>query len=107
MGKRELPRPVYPIIIILVADRFLIERFFILQAQIESTPFIKYACEKLFPLHTWKLIGANDSDRDQQHLRVLKVFAEMSAHCGKLDEPADKIAAIYNVLQVSFLIIGH
>ncbi|XP_055295785.1 apoptosis inhibitor 5 homolog [Sitodiplosis mosellana] len=67
--------------------------------QIESTPFIKYACEKLFPLHTWKLIGANDSDRDQQHLRVLKVFAEMAAFCGTLDAPNLKIDAIFNVLQ--------
>lgn len=67
---------------------------------IESTPFIKYACEKLFPLHTWKLIGANDTDRDQQHLRVLKIFAEMTAFCGKLDTPTLKIEAILNVLQV-------
>lgn len=71
------------------------------QTQIESTPFIKYACEKLFPLHTWKLIGANDSDRDQQHLRVLKVFAEMSAFCGTLETPNLKIDAIFNVLQVT------
>lgn len=74
----------------------------LLQTQIESTPFIKYACEKLFPLHTWKLIGANDSDRDQQHLRVLKVFAEMSAFCGTLDAADVKIDAIFNVLQVHF-----
>lgn len=73
------------------------------QSQIESTPFVKYACEKLFPLHTWKLIGANDSDRDQQHLRVLKVFAEMSAFCGTLDSPSLKIESILNVLQVRML----
>lgn len=48
------------------------------------------------------MIGANDSDRDQQHLRVLKVFAEMSAFCGKLDAPNDKIDAIFNILQVNF-----
>lgn len=77
------------------------------QAQIESTPFIKYACEKLFPLHTWKLIGANDSDRDQQHLRVLKVFAEMTAFCGTLDSPNQKIDAIFNVLQVFQLNLLH
>lgn len=69
------------------------------QAQIASTPFIKFACEKLFPLHTWKLIGANDTDRDQQHLRVLKVFAEMSAFSGNLENAEECIAAIYTVLQ--------
>lgn len=71
------------------------------QAQIESTPFINYACEKLFPLHTWKLIGASDSERDQQHLRVLKVFAEMAAFCGQLEDPNAKIDAIFNILQVN------
>lgn len=74
--------------------------YFRFKTQIESTPFIKYACEKLFPLHTWKLIGANDTDRDQQHLRVLKVFAEMTEFCGKLDTPSLKIEAILNVLYV-------
>lgn len=69
------------------------------QTQIESTPFIKYACERLFPLHTWNLIGAN-GDKDQEHLRILKVFAEMSAFCGTLEAPNLKIDAIFNVLQV-------
>lgn len=78
-----------------------------IQSTIESTPFIKYACDKLFPLHTWKLIGANDTDRDQQHLRVLKVFAEMTAFCGKLDTPNLKIEAILNVLQVVNLIFFY
>ncbi|XP_055307589.1 apoptosis inhibitor 5 homolog [Sitodiplosis mosellana] len=68
-------------------------------ATIESTPFIKYACEKLFPLHKWRQIGVQDSDRDAQHLRVLKIVAEISDFCGTLDAPNEKIHAIFNVLR--------
>lgn len=57
-------------------------------------------CEKLLPLNTWNIIGATEQ-QDQMQLRLLKVFAEMCSYCGPLEKPADKIEAIFNVLQVS------
>lgn len=63
-------------------------------SQVESTPFVKFLCEKLFPLATWNLIGATDPDH---HLRLLKLFAEMCAYCGQMDNPQDKIEAIFNL----------
>lgn len=53
------------------------------------------------PLQNWKVIGAADGEQDQLHLRLLKVFAEMTLHCGTLEKPAEKVDAIFNVLQVS------
>lgn len=65
-----------------------------MSSQIESTPFVKFLCEKLFPLSTWNLIGATEQD---QQLRLLKQFAEMCSYCGQLDKPNDKIEAIFNL----------
>lgn len=68
-------------------------------SQIESTPFVAYACEKFFPLSTWNFfIGATEADPAQTKLRLLKVFAEMCGYCGALEKPTEKIEAIYKVL---------
>jgi hypothetical protein len=66
-------------------------------SQIETTPFVKYTCEKFLPLQNWHLIGAAD-DQTQIQLRLLKVFAELCSHCGTLEKPKEKIEAILNVL---------
>lgn len=67
-------------------------------AQIETTPFVKFACEKFFPLSAWKFIGATEGDPAQTQLRLLKVFAELCGHCGALEKAKEKIETIYNVL---------
>ncbi len=67
-------------------------------SQIETTPFIKFSCEKFFPLSTWHLIGATDGDPAQTQLRLLKVIAELCTHCGTLEKSKEKIEAIFNVL---------
>jgi hypothetical protein len=67
-------------------------------SQIETTPFVKYTCEKFFPLSTWHLIGATEGDPAQTQLRLLKVFAELCTNCGTFEKPKDKIEAIFNVL---------
>lgn len=67
-------------------------------SQIETTPFVKFTCEKFFPLSTWHLIGATDGDPAQTQLRLIKVFAELCANCGTLDNPKEKIEAIFNVV---------
>jgi hypothetical protein len=66
-------------------------------SQIETTAFVKFTCDKFFPLTTWHLIGAAD-DQPQTQLRLLKVFAELCQHCGTLDKPKEKIEAVFNVL---------
>lgn len=66
-------------------------------SQIESTPLVKFTCDKFFPLSTWHLIGAAD-DQPQTQLRLLKVFAELCSNCGTLEKPKEKVEAIFNVL---------
>uniref|UniRef100_A0A1B0DIE4 Uncharacterized protein n=1 Tax=Phlebotomus papatasi TaxID=29031 RepID=A0A1B0DIE4_PHLPP len=65
--------------------------------QIESTPFVKFICDKLLPINTWSVISAAE-DQSQAHLRILKVFAEMCSHCGVLDNGPQRIEAIFTVL---------
>lgn len=67
---------------------------FIVQSA-KSTPFIEYACEELFPLHTWKLIESND----RQQLRILRVFAELAEFCGEL-KSSSHVEAVLNLLEV-------
>jgi hypothetical protein len=67
-------------------------------SKIESTTFVKHTCEKLLPLEFWHLIGAADDDQTQIQLRLLKVFAELCAHCGTLENPKEKIETVFNVL---------
>lgn len=66
-------------------------------SQIQTTSFVKYTCEKFFPLTTWHLIGATD-DQIQTQLRVLKIFAELCSNCGSLDNPKEKIETVFNIL---------
>ncbi|XP_055593117.1 apoptosis inhibitor 5 homolog [Uranotaenia lowii] len=66
-------------------------------SQVESTPFIKFMCDKLLPLNVWNLIGAGEEQHTTQ-LRLLKVFAEMCAFSGSLENASDKVESIYNAL---------
>lgn len=63
-------------------------------SKIESTPFVKFLCEKLLPITVWKKIGVAEHD---QQLRLLKLLAEMSVYCGILDNCAEKVETIYNL----------
>ncbi|XP_059616977.1 apoptosis inhibitor 5 homolog [Phlebotomus argentipes] len=65
--------------------------------QIESTPFVKFICDKLLPINSWNMISAAD-DQSQVHLRILKIFAEMCTNCGTLDNGPQRIEAIFTVL---------
>uniref|UniRef100_A0A182QUY3 Apoptosis inhibitor 5/fibroblast growth factor 2-interacting factor 2 n=1 Tax=Anopheles farauti TaxID=69004 RepID=A0A182QUY3_9DIPT len=66
-------------------------------SQVESTQFVKFMCEKFLRPSVWSLIGAAD-EQHQTQLRLLKVFAEMSAFCGTLEKAAEKVEAIYEIL---------
>lgn len=88
------------------AENTVVERFIFcatevlpyLSKTIESTPFVKFMCEKLLPLSTWNLIGATTDDQTQTQLRLLKVFAELCTYCGQLENAEQSVEAIYNVL---------
>lgn len=68
-------------------------------SQIETTPFVKFAIEKFFPLSTWNyIVGAVDADPNQTKLRLLKVFAELCSYCGALEKAKEKIESIYKIL---------
>lgn len=90
----------------LAAEDEVIERFIFcatealpyLSNKVESTPFVKFMCEKLLPLTTWNLIGAAD-DQSQTQLRLLKVFAELSTYCGALESAEESVKKVYVVLQ--------
>lgn len=56
--------------------------------------------EKFLPINTWNILGATEQ-QDQMQLRLLKVFAEICSYCGQLEKPADKVEAVFTVLQVS------
>lgn len=53
-------------------------------------------------MHTWKLIGTTDGTREQIHLRILKVFAEMLEFCGTLEKIDKHVEAVFDLLQVRF-----
>lgn len=82
----------------LAAEDEVIERFIFcatealpyLSNKVNSTPFVKFMCEKLLPLTTWNLIGAAD-DQSQTQLRLLKVFAELCTYCGTLESPEEAV----------------
>ncbi|KAJ6645830.1 Apoptosis inhibitor 5 like [Pseudolycoriella hygida] len=67
-------------------------------SKVDSTKFLAFMCEKFLPLTTWNIIGATEQ-QDQMQLRLLKVFAEMCKYSGQLEKAAEKVEAIFNVLQ--------
>lgn len=90
----------------LAAEDEVIERFIFcanealpyFSSKIESTPFVKFMCDKLLPNSTWNLIGAAD-DQGQTQLRLLKVFAELCTHTGTIEKPEEAVERIYTILQ--------
>lgn len=70
-----------------------------MQNTIKSTDFVIYVCDKLLPITTWNMI-ATTMVQDQVQLRLLKVFAEMSAYCDVLDKATERIDNVYQVLRV-------
>ncbi|XP_005182803.1 apoptosis inhibitor 5 homolog [Musca domestica] len=65
---------------------------------IKSTDFVVYVCDKLLPLSTWNMI-ATAVAQDQVQLRLLKVFAEMCTYTDVLENAAQRIDNVYQVLR--------
>ncbi|XP_053600210.1 apoptosis inhibitor 5 [Plodia interpunctella] len=63
-------------------------------AQVESTQFVNFFCDHI--LACWKDITT--AEGTDSKLELLKMFAEISEHCGDLENSQQKIDAVYDVL---------
>ncbi|CAG9091326.1 unnamed protein product [Plutella xylostella] len=64
-------------------------------AQVESTQFVNFFCEHVLP--RWKDIASPEGSADCK-LELLKIFAEVSEHCGELEKAQEKIDTVYDLL---------
>lgn len=81
-------------------DRFLTCVKFILpffSAKIDSAKFVKYICDQILP--HWDAIGATTNGPVVQ-LAVLRELAELSTHCGKLENPSLHVVQIFDKLKL-------
>ncbi|GBP03841.1 Apoptosis inhibitor 5 [Eumeta japonica] len=65
-------------------------------AQVESTQFVNFFCEHVLP--RWNDIASPDGTTTDTKLELLKIFAEITEHCGELEKPEEKISTVYNLL---------
>lgn len=66
----------------------------------DSNQFINFFCDHV--LRRWDEIPTAEGAVDPK-LDLLKLFAELSEHCGELENPQQKIDAVYDLLMVSIL----
>ncbi|CAH2257304.1 jg26112 [Pararge aegeria aegeria] len=64
-------------------------------AQVESTQFVNIFCDHV--LGRWKDIAARSGENDLK-LELLKIFAEVTEHCGEIENAEDKIKTTYDML---------
>ncbi|XP_039745776.1 apoptosis inhibitor 5 [Pararge aegeria] len=64
-------------------------------AQVESTQFVNIFCDHV--LGRWKDIAATSGENDLK-LELLKIFAEVTEHCGEIENAEDKIKTTYDML---------
>lgn len=74
---------------------FLISSF---QSKRESTRFVTYICDQVLP--HWDLVATLEQGELLQ-LAILRQLAELSIHCGKLENPLAHVAQIFEKLKVS------
>ncbi|KAJ8725068.1 hypothetical protein PYW07_016026 [Mythimna separata] len=63
-------------------------------AQVDSTQFVNFFCDHV--LQGWDSL-ATQAGADSK-LELLKIFAEITEHCGELENPQQKIDAVYTLL---------
>ncbi|XP_063379663.1 apoptosis inhibitor 5 isoform X1 [Cydia fagiglandana] len=63
--------------------------------QVDSTQFVNVFCDYVLP--KWKEIASPEGGSDYK-LELLKIFAEITEHCGELEKPQEKIDAVYDLL---------
>ena len=77
---------------------------YLLQKNVHSTRFFVYMCDNVLPvLH--EVTGSEEEDGQQGaldiQLEILKLFAEMSEHCGQIEKVEERATVIFNTLLVS------
>ncbi|KAK4886572.1 hypothetical protein RN001_002843 [Aquatica leii] len=65
-------------------------------SKVDSTKFVMYICDKVLP--KWNEIGTLQQGELLQ-LAILRQLAELSAHCGQLDNPSLYVVQIYQKLK--------
>nr|XP_022899949.1 apoptosis inhibitor 5 [Onthophagus taurus] len=65
-------------------------------AKIESTKFVKYYCDQTLP--RWDEIKEL-TDGESYQLMILRQLAELSTHCGKLENPSVQVVQIYDKIK--------
>lgn len=63
----------------------------------DSTQFVNIFCDYI--LQGWDNITTPEGTDPK--LELLKIFAEITEHCGELENPSKKIDAVYELLMVS------
>lgn len=63
----------------------------------ESNKFLVYICDHVLP--QWCNLYNVQNSKDVQ-LQILKLLAEVSLHCGKLENPSLQVASIFNLLKL-------
>ncbi|XP_061705820.1 apoptosis inhibitor 5 [Cydia pomonella] len=63
--------------------------------QVDSTQFVNFFCDYVLP--KWKEIASPEGGSDYK-LELLKIFAEITEHCGELEKPQEKIDTVYDLL---------
>ncbi|XP_045763397.1 apoptosis inhibitor 5 [Maniola jurtina] len=64
-------------------------------AQVESTQFVNIFCDHV--LQRWNEVAATLGENDLK-LELLKTFAEITEHCGEIENAEEKIKITYDVL---------
>lgn len=57
-------------------------------------------------LQGWDNLATPEGGTDSK-LELLKIFAEITEHCGELENPQQKIDAVYALLMVCQILLRH
>ncbi|KAM3968216.1 apoptosis inhibitor 5-like [Aphomia sociella] len=66
-------------------------------AQVDSNQFVDFFCKHVLP--NWNDIASTDGGADSK-LELLKTFAEITEHCGEIENAQDKINTVYDLLMI-------
>lgn len=67
----------------------------------DSTQFVNFFCDHV--LQKWNELTTPEGNDSK--LELLKIFAEVTEHCGDLEDAQKKIDTVYDVVMVSSLFL--
>lgn len=76
----------------------------LLQAKLESTKFVCYICDQVLP--QWDAVGSLEQGEKLQ-LVIFRHLAELSIHCGKLENVSVYVGQIFEKLKVLRVITSY